>query len=260
MIGITVSHYTIVEKLGEGGMGVVYRARDTRLRRFVALKFLPPHIGPEDQESLRFLQEAEAASGLDHPNICTIHDVGQTDEGRTFIVMAYYEGETLQKRIARGAIPLSEAVAIAEQVASGLGRAHANGIVHRDVKPANIMLTRDAGVKVLDFGVARLLGATSLTGPGTAIGTIGYMAPEQVRGEPADQRADVWALGIVLYVMLAGTAPFGGDNPATVINAVLNARPRPIETFDPTCRCRSGACSPDPSRKTRRSAMGPRKT
>lgn len=229
MIGTTVSHYTIVELLGAGGMGVVYKARDVRLNRFVALKFLPPHIGANDQETARFLQEARAASALDHPNICTIHDIEQTEDGRLFIVMALYSGETLAVRMSRGPMPVQDALDTVRQAAAGLARAHAHGIVHRDVKPANFILTTDGLVKVLDFGVAKLLGETAMTQTGSTVGTVGYMAPEQARGDAVDERADVWALGVILYEMLAGRRAFMGDNHYVVLKNILETEPVPIE-------------------------------
>jgi formylglycine-generating enzyme required for sulfatase activity/dienelactone hydrolase len=227
----TVGHYEILEKLGEGGMGVVYKARDTRLGRFVALKFLSSNVGPDDIERARFLQEARAASSLDHPNICTIYDIGKTDDGRTFIVMAYYEGETLRARMARGPMPAGDAIRIGRQIAQGLARAHERGIVHRDVKPANIFITTDGTAKVLDFGVARLLDEThtQMTRAGTTIGTVNYMAPEQARGEEVDRRADVWALGVILHEMLTGAPTFGGDHPMVVLNAIQTQDPAPLD-------------------------------
>jgi tRNA A-37 threonylcarbamoyl transferase component Bud32/dienelactone hydrolase len=233
MIGRTVSHYEIVEKLGEGGMGVVYKARDTRLHRFVALKFLPAHIAPDDAERFRFLQEARTASALDHPNICTIHDIAQTAEGQSFIVMACYEGETLAARLARGPLPVADAIGLARQVADGMSRAHERGIVHRDLKPANIFITTDGAAKILDFGIARLVDETRITREGTTLGTLGYMAPEQARAEAADQRADVWAVGVILYEMLAGRVAFPGDRGGVVIEAILTREPAPLETVRP---------------------------
>jgi formylglycine-generating enzyme required for sulfatase activity/dienelactone hydrolase len=233
VISGTISHYEIVGKLGEGGMGVVYKARDLRLDRFVALKFLPSHIGPDDAEYFRFVQEARAASALDHPNVCTIHDIERTAEGRAFIVMACYEGETLRSRMQRGPMPVREAVGVARRVAEGLGLAHARGIVHRDVKPANVFLTNDGTVKVLDFGIARLLDETRLTREGMPIGTVGYMSPEQARGEDVDARTDVWSLGVMLYEMLAGAGPFPGDRLAVVMHALQESEPAPIGTRRP---------------------------
>ena len=232
MIGQQISHYELLEKLGEGGMGVVYKARDLRLHRFVALKFLSPHIGPDDAERYRFVQEARAASALDHPNICTIHDI-ESHDGQAFIVMACYEGETLFARMKRGPLAIAEAIDIGRQIARALAAAHAAGIVHRDVKPANIFVTPDGTVKILDFGIARLLDETRITRAGTTIGTIGYMSPEQARGEETDQRADVWALGVILYEMLTGRAAFGGDHPAVVLQAIQSREPEPLAIARP---------------------------
>jgi serine/threonine-protein kinase len=214
MIGRTISHYEIGQKLGEGGMGVVYRARDTRLNRFVALKFLPDRFDRPDADPYRFLQEARTASALDHPNICTVHDIEKTDDGQMFIVMACYEGETLQTRLERGPLPVLEAVTIARQIGQGLGRAHERGIVHRDIKPSNVFITADGLVKILDFGVSRLLDESGITRTGAHIGTLRYMSPEQARGEPADQRSDVWALGVVLHEMQTGVRGHAGGGAA----------------------------------------------
>ena len=234
MIGTTVSHYEILAKIGEGGMGAVYKARDTRLERFVALKFLPPHIGAKDPDGARFLQEARAASILDHPNICTIHDVATSDDGQMYIVMALYEGQTLRSRMSQGPMRVAEAVDIAQQIAAGLDKAHAHGIVHRDIKPANIFLTQDGLVKILDFGIAKLRGATGdLTRTGTTLGTVGYMAPEQARGDEAVVQSDVWALGVTLYEMLAGRPAFPGDDAVVILRGVLDADPRPLSDVRP---------------------------
>jgi len=183
MIGQTVGHYHIVEELGAGGMGVVYRAEDTRLRRAVALKFLPPELSRDEAAKRRFLHEAQAAAALDHPNICNIHEVAETADGQIYIAMACYAGETLRERIAKGPLPLEEALQIAREAAAGLAHAHARGIVHRDVKPANLFLTADGLVKVLDFGLAKLAAGSAVTKTGTTLGTAGYMSPEQARGE-----------------------------------------------------------------------------
>jgi len=234
MVGTTISHYEILEKIGEGGMGAVYKARDTRLERLVALKFLPAHIDADDEEAARFLQEARAASVLDHPNICTVHDVARTDTGQMFIVMALYEGETLKTRMSHGPMPVGDAIDIAQQIAQGLAKAHARGIVHRDIKPANLFVTRDGLVKILDFGIAKLRGATGeLTRTGTTIGTMGYMSPEQARGDETDARADLWALGVTLYEMLAGRPAFTGDDPLVILRSVLEKEPVPLEAVRP---------------------------
>src|SRR5688572_15006524 len=204
MVGRTVAHYEIVARRGGGGMGVVYEARDTRLGRTVALKFLPPQWSHDEAAKQRFVREAQAASATHHPNICTIHDIGTAADGQLFIVMAYYEGITLKQRIERdGPLPLAEALDIATQVADGLAKAHAQGIVHRDIKPGNLILTDD-GVRIVDFGLATFADALQLTIPGSTVGTAAYMSPEQVRGAAADARSDVWAAGVILYEMLTG--------------------------------------------------------
>ncbi len=223
-IGRTVSHYRIADRIGGGGMGVIYRARDLRLDRQVALKFIAPELRRDSDARRRFQHEARAASALDHPNICTIHDIEETDDGRAFIVMAAYEGETLRERIQRGRLPPSEALAIAGQVAAALGAAHERGIVHRDVKPDNVFITNDGVVKLLDFGLA---GTTdgAMSGAGGLEGTVAYMSPEQAEGRRASARSDVWALGVVLYEMLAGVRPFRAESPGATIERILTGTP-----------------------------------
>ena len=220
MEGERLSHYEILERLGGGGMGVVYKALDTKLNRHVALKLLPPQLTRDDESRTRFIQEAQAASALDHPNICTIHEIDSTPEGQMFIAMAFYDGATLKKRIEQGPLPIEEALDIAVQVAQGLVKAHQAGIVHRDIKPANVMLTEDGFVKIVDFGIAKLLGVTGPTQVGSTIGTVAYMSPEQVAGEDVDPRSDVWALGAVLYEMLTGKLPFKGENLWVMMNSI----------------------------------------
>jgi class 3 adenylate cyclase/tetratricopeptide (TPR) repeat protein len=217
-------HYEILDRVGGGGMGVVYRARDRRLERTVALKFLPPHMTRDHQAMERFLVEAQAAAALDHPNICTIYEVGETDEAQLFIAMPYYEGETLKHRLERGRLEIDEALDIARQVASGLARAHERGIVHRDIKPANLMLAGEGIVKIVDFGVAKLA-SMDVTRPGMALGTVAYMSPEQAQGDDVDGRTDIWSLGVVLYEMLAGERPFRGDHDRIVLNSITSAEP-----------------------------------
>jgi TolB-like protein/Tfp pilus assembly protein PilF len=233
MMGQTVSHYKILDKLGEGGMGVVYKAHDTKLNRVVALKFLPPDLTRDEEAKLRFVHEAQSASALQHNNICNIHDIDETTDGQTFIVMDYYEGETLKTRIAKGRLPIEEAVDIAFQVAQGLQKAHEHGIVHRDIKPANVIVTSDGIAKIVDFGLAKLSGRTLLTKSGTTLGTAAYMSPEQARGEHVDQRSDIWSLGIVVYEMLTGKRPFGSDYEQALVYSILSQEPKSIRDLRP---------------------------
>lgn len=228
LIGETVSHYRVTELLGAGGMGEVYKAEDARLKRAVALKFLPFALVQDGEAKERLVHEAQAASALDHPNICTIYEIDETPDGRLFLAMAYYEGETLRQRIARGPMVVDEALNIIVQVARAVSAAHEAGIIHRDIKPANIMLTRRSEVKLLDFGLAKLSGRTALTRTGTTLGTVNYMSPEQITGQDADERSDVWALGVVLYEMLAGQLPFSGPHEVAVLHAITNDTPLPV--------------------------------
>ena len=228
MIGKTISHYKILEKLGGGGMGVVYKAEDTKLKRTVALKFLPPAFSLDEEAKQRFIKEAQAASSFDHPNICTIHEIDETDDGQLFISMAHYEGETLKKKIERGQIKIEEAIDIVSQVAEGLNRAHKKGIVHRDIKPANIFITNDGIAKILDFGLAKVSSQAQITTMGTTMGTVAYMSPEQTKGEEVNYRTDIWSFGVVLYEMLTGELPFKGDYEQAVIYSILNEDPKSI--------------------------------
>lgn len=228
LAGQTVSHYKILEHVGGGGMGVVYKAQDTRLKRTVALKFLPPELTRNPEAKERFTHEAQAASALQHNNICVVHDIDETPDGQLFIVMEYLEGETLAKKIERGQLSVEDAVDIATQMTDGLCRAHGHGIVHRDIKPANIMVTADGVVKVLDFGLAKLVGRTMLTRTGSTLGTAAYMSPEQARGEDADHRTDIWSLGVLLYEMLAGRRPFEAAYENALLYAILNSEPEHI--------------------------------
>jgi serine/threonine protein kinase/tetratricopeptide (TPR) repeat protein len=232
MTGRIISRYRVEEKLGQGGMGVVYKAHDLRLDRPVALKFFGSNFCDDDAMRQRFMQEARAASALDHPNICTIYSIEDTDDGGLFIAMAYYEGENLHYRIQRGRLEMREAVQIAMAVGRALSKAHEHGIVHRDVKPANVMLTRGGEVKLLDFGLAILAGSVRTTQPGQVMGTPAYMAPEQALGEPCDARADIWALGVVLYEMLTGQLPFHGPGHA-MLRSILHDAPRPAGQLRP---------------------------
>ncbi|HEX2644369.1 MAG TPA: protein kinase [Thermoanaerobaculia bacterium] len=231
--GRVVGHYQVLEQLGGGGMGVVYRAEDTRLERLVALKFLPSEISRDPEVKARFFQEARVASALDHPNVCTIHEVGEAEDGRLYLAMACYDGETLRTRLKRGPLGIDEAVEIALQIARGLAKAHRQGIVHRDIKPANLMITSDEVVKILDFGLAKLIGAAALTRSGTSLGTPAYMSPEQARTDDVDARTDIWALGVVLYEMLSGRRPFRGERDQAILYSLLHEEPEPLSRLRP---------------------------
>ena len=227
MIGRTISHYEILKKLGEGGMGVVYKARDTKLNRDVALKFLPAGMTSDEESRKRFVREAQAAAALNHPNICTVYEIGEAD-GHTFIVMPCIGGSSLADKVKEGPLDADEALDIAIQVGKGLARAHENGIVHRDIKPGNILITEEGIIKIVDFGLAKLGSLSKMTMVGTTLGTVGYMSPEQARGDEVDHRSDIWALGVVLYEMLAGRMPFRGEVDAAVIYSIMNEEPEPL--------------------------------
>jgi len=227
MTGKTISHYRILEKLGEGGMGIVYKAEDTKLKRVVALKFLPSSIMASEAEKTRFIHEAQAAAALDHPNICIIHEIDEAD-GQLFIAMAYIEGQSVKAKIEAGPLKLDEALNIAMQAAEGLQAAHEKKITHRDIKPANIMITPKGQAKIMDFGLAKLAGRTVVTKEGTTLGTVAYMSPEQARGEEVDHRTDIWALGVVLYEMITGQLPFKGEYEHAMMYSILNENPEPI--------------------------------
>jgi serine/threonine protein kinase len=233
LTGRTVAHFRIGEPLGSGGMGVVYQAEDIRLGRLVALKFLAPELVRDPRAKERFLTEARAASALEHPNLCMILEVGESEDGLLFLAMPCYDGESLERRIARGPLPIEEALDFASQAARGLAKAHQHGIIHRDVKPGNLFVTSDGVVKVLDFGIAKLMGEVGPTRLGAVLGTPSYMAPEQTRGEEVDARTDVWSLGVVLYEMLTGRRPFTGGSGAAVVHAVLHETPEPLVRLRP---------------------------
>jgi serine/threonine protein kinase/tetratricopeptide (TPR) repeat protein len=228
MIGEIVSHYKIISRLGSGGMGEIYKAEDINLKRIVALKFLPPSFTFDKVAKQRFIHEAQSASKLDHPNICTIHEIGETEKGQMFISMACYEGETLKEKIQKGPVGIDESTEILFQICTGLEKAHKVGIVHRDIKPANIFITDDGIVKILDFGLAKTRGQSQLTRLGTTLGTVDYMSPEQVSGSAVDQRTDIWSLGVIMYEMITGRRPFNGDYEQAVLYSILNDNQQPV--------------------------------
>ncbi|MDP3025144.1 MAG: protein kinase [candidate division Zixibacteria bacterium] len=231
MIGKTISHYKILEKLGEGGMGVVYKAQDIKLQRLVALKFLPPHIADSPEEKARFIQEAQSASALNHPNVTTIYGIEESSEG-LFIAMEYIEGRTLKQTIEKETLSIKKVLDIGIQVCEGLTAAHKKEIVHRDIKSDNIMVTKDGLAKIMDFGLAKLKGATKLTQTGSTLGTLAYMSPEQAQGEEVEHRSDIFSFGVVLYELLTGKLPFEGEHQAAIIYSIINEDPQPIARFN----------------------------
>jgi len=229
MIGRAVSHYKVLEKLGEGGMGVVYKAEDTKLKRIVALKFLPDRVNKNEADKARFLQEAQAASGLNHNNVCTVYGIDEHD-GRLFMSMEYVDGGTLRDKLPFAKI--EDAVTVAIQIAEALQEAHAKGIVHRDIKADNIMLTSKGQAKVMDFGLAKLKGSLNLTRTSSTVGTLAYMSPEQIQGGEADSRSDIFSFGVLLFEMLTGKLPFRGEHEAAIMYSIVNEEPQPIEQFN----------------------------
>ena len=227
MIGQTVSHYNITAKLGEGGMGVVYKAEDRKLERTVALKFLAPHLLRDEEARKRFHREAKAAAGLSHPNICTVHEISD-EGGQTFLAMEFIEGEGLDAKIDRGPLSLKDALGLARQVADGLAAAHAKGVVHRNIKPGNLLVTPEGRLKILDFGLALLTEGSKLTKLDTTVGTVAYMSPEQAQGMEVDYRTDIWALGCVTYEMVRGERPFQGVYDQALVYEIVNQEPEPL--------------------------------
>ncbi len=228
MIGKTISHYRILEKLGEGGMGEVYKVEDTKLERIVAIKFLPTELSKDEEAKKRFIHEAQAASALEHNNICNIHEIDQTEDDQLFVVMTCYEGETLEEKIEKRPLKIDDAIDITIQISQGLTKAHEKGIIHRDIKPSNIFITTEGIVKIIDFGLAKLSGKTVLTKEGSTLGTVNFMSPEQIKGQEVDRRTDIWSLGVVLYQMITGQLPFKGEYDQSIFYSIINEEPEPV--------------------------------
>jgi serine/threonine protein kinase len=230
MIGKIFGHYKVMQKLGEGGMGEVFLAEDTKLNRQVALKFLPSQFASEESFKARFKREAQAAAALNHPNIITIHEVSEY-EGRPYIAMEYVEGQSLKGLIGKKDMTINQVFDIAIQICEGLTKAHQQGIVHRDVKPQNILVDKDGRARILDFGLARLEREAMITRTGSTVGTVAYMSPEQARGERVDQRSDIFSLGVVLYEMITLQTPFRGEHEAAMMNSILSDTPEPLARY-----------------------------
>jgi serine/threonine protein kinase len=241
MIGRTVGHYRILERLGGGGMGVVYKSEDLTLGRFVALKFLPPEMTRDPDAKERFLREARAASLLEHPNICSVYEVAEDGDGQLFIAMGYYEGETLREILERGPLSLRASVRVGAQILRGLSRAHAQGIVHRDIKPANIMVTIDGVAKLLDFGLAKFEDETRASRSEAAPGTLAYMAPEQLLGDEVGPPADLWAVGVLLFEALAGRHPFHSEHAQSIAWSIVHEQPPSLAELRPDAPAELGA-------------------